>query len=367
MYYNGENLLGIDRYPFIPVLAYHEPDVQSYAWRIRGVIRNIRDAQYLYNRRKGIELNILESQINSGWVFPAEALCDPKSLRQTGEGFLVALKEGRSVSEIQRIDPPGLPPSLLELSQSISNDISSISGVNEELLGSATDDKSGILSMLRQGAGLTTLQTLFDKLDYSQRLYGQIRLEAIIKNFSRGKVRSILGKDPDDAFFSGVGLRFGIQVEEGNYSATQRQTELQQLLQFKEMGLEIPSSSIISAAIISNKKELLEKIQENEQSAAQARQKQAEEEAKLSESQANTSAVEAYAKSSLDLARKEEVQANTEYLHSKSTLDMIKGISELENSKFEKFSKAFAIAKNIRDETKKESEDERFEGINVTE
>ena len=35
--------------------------------------------------------------------------------------------------------------------------ITKISGVNEELLGSATDDKEGILSMLRQVAGLTNL------------------------------------------------------------------------------------------------------------------------------------------------------------------------------------------------------------------
>jgi hypothetical protein len=34
--------------------------------------------------------------------------------------------------------------------------VSQISGVNEELLGSATDDKAGILSQLRQGAGLTS-------------------------------------------------------------------------------------------------------------------------------------------------------------------------------------------------------------------
>jgi len=46
--------------------------------------------------------------------------------------------------------------------------------------------------MLRQGAGLTTLQTIFDKLDYTQRLYGKIRLSAIRKNFSKGKIRNIL-------------------------------------------------------------------------------------------------------------------------------------------------------------------------------
>ena len=34
------------------------------------------------------------------------------------------------------------------------------------------DEKAGILAMLRQGVGLTTLQRLFDQLDRSQKLLG---------------------------------------------------------------------------------------------------------------------------------------------------------------------------------------------------
>ncbi len=361
--YNGENLLGIDSYPFVPVLAYHEPDLQSHAWRIRGVVRNLRDAQYLYNKRKSIELNILQSQITSGWIYPVDVLTDPKSLRQTGEGFLVPLKSGRTPQEIQRIEPPAIPPSLFELSQSLASDISNISGVNEELLGSATDDKSGILSVLRQGAGLTTLQTLFDKLDYSQRLYGKIRLEAIIKNFSRGKIQAIIRKEPDEAFFSSVGLRFGVVVEEGNYSSTQRQTELQQLLHFKELGLEIPSLSILSASIISNKKELVEKMQQQEAAAAEAQQAQAKQDSEIAETEANAKMVNAYTKGRLDMAKKDEADANVEHIYTKSTVDMVTAITELEQSQFDNFNKAFEIAMAIREKTKEESEDERYEGI----
>jgi hypothetical protein len=129
---------------------------------------------------------------------------DIKAFRQSsgGDGFLIPLKSGHLPNEVQRIEPSAIPQSLMELSASLAEDITKISGVNEELLGSATDDKSGILSMLRQGAGLTTLQTIFDKLDYTQRLYGKIRLEAIRKNFSRGKIRNILGHEPEERFFT---------------------------------------------------------------------------------------------------------------------------------------------------------------------
>ena len=52
----------------------------------------------------------------------------------------------------------------MELSNSLVEDITKIPGVNEELLGSATDDKSGILSMLRQGAGLITNKNIVSEV-----------------------------------------------------------------------------------------------------------------------------------------------------------------------------------------------------------
>jgi hypothetical protein len=58
---------------------------------------------------------------------------------------------------------------MIQLSELLGQEIQQISGVNEELLGSAQDDKAGILSMLRQGAGLTTLQGLFDNLDFATK------------------------------------------------------------------------------------------------------------------------------------------------------------------------------------------------------
>lgn len=274
--YHGPNLLSIDSYPMIPCITYHEPDIQSYQWRIQGIIRNLRDSQYLYNARVVIMEDILRSQVNSGWIYPVDVVPDPKAFRQSGQGFVIPIKAGRSASEIQRIEAPSIPSSMMELATMLSDDISKISGVNEELLGAATDDKSGILSMLRQGAGLTTLQTIFDKLDYSQRLYAKIRLQAIRKNFSKGKISRILGREPQPNFFTSHSLKYSIAVEEGNYSASQRQTELQQLLHFKELGLPIADKTIIRAAFITNKEQVIRDMEESTQQQQKMQQAQAE-------------------------------------------------------------------------------------------
>lgn len=356
--YHGQNLLGIDSYPFVPSLCYHEPDIQSYAWRVQGIVRNLRDAQYLYNMRRVIEMDILQSQINSGWIYPVDAVVDPKAFRQSGQGFLVPLKAGHLPQEIQRIEPAALPQSLMELSRSLSEDITKISGVNEELLGAATDDKSGILSMLRQGAGLTTLQTIFDKLDYTQRIYGKIRLQAIRKNFSKGKIASILGKEPDERFFTSHSLKYSIAVEEGNYSATQRQMELQQLLHFKEIGMTVADKTIWRAAFLTNKKQAEEDAAE--QSEQQAQQQQAQ--AQMQEKQDNAKVMAAYAKSRMDMAREKDlmasaqeklakindIEANAEHKKMQADLDLVKMMLELETMDFNQMRTAFDMAQAIK-------------------
>lgn len=174
--YHGKNPLGIDLYPFVPFYCYFNPDMPYFPWRIQGVVRGLRDSQYLYNRRKIIELDILESQINSGFKYKENALVNPGDIYLQGQGRGLALKQEAQMSDVEQIQPPNIPPSMIQLSEILGREIQEISGVNEELLGSANDDKAGILSMLRQGAGLTTLQILFDQLDLSQKLLGKLWL-----------------------------------------------------------------------------------------------------------------------------------------------------------------------------------------------
>jgi hypothetical protein len=351
--YHGKNLLGIDQYPFVPTQCYVDQDVQAYAWRKQGIVRGLRDSQFLYNMRKVIELQLLQSSLNAGWIYPVDVVTDPKCFRQSsgGDGFLIPIKTGHLPGEIQRIEPVSIPQSLLELSNSLAEDITKISGVNEELLGSATDDKSGILSMLRQGAGLTTLQTIFDKLDYTQRLYGKIRLQAIRKNFSKGKIRNILGHDPDERFFTSHSQKYAIAVEEGNYSTTQRQMELQQLLHFKEIGMGISDKSILRAAFITNKALVIQEMEEQNQQQAQQQQAQAQQQEKMD----NAKIMSMLSKSKVDMAKEQETYAKIEDIHAsaehknmESDLGLVKMMVELEDLQFNQFKTAFEYAQAVK-------------------
>jgi hypothetical protein len=222
--YDGPNVLGIDNYPFVPVLAYYNPQLPYFPWRIQGVVRGLRDAQYLYNRRRIIEFDILESTINSGWIYKENALVNPKDVFLTGQGRGLALKEEAAMTDVQQIQSPVIPPTTIQLSELLSKEMPLISGVNEELLGSALDDKAGVLSMLRQGAGLTTLQVLFDQLDRSQKLLGKLMIDIIQANFTPGKIKKILeNEEPTQQFYNKAFGVYHADVQDGLNTATQKQ------------------------------------------------------------------------------------------------------------------------------------------------
>jgi len=266
-FYDGPNPYHIDRYPFVPVMAYFEPDIPYYEWKIQGVVRALRDSQYLYNRRKVIELDILESQINSGLKVMEDSLVDDSDAFMSGQGKALFIKKDapQGMASVEQVPPPGISPSMAALSESLSNELMEISGVNEELLGAAEDDKAGILSMLRQGAGLTTLQKLFDQLDVSQKLLGELTIDMMQSNFTPGKVARILNKQPSQQFYNKAFQKYDCVIAEGMLTETQRKTQFIQYTYLKEMGIPVPTDLLIDVAPVVQKKELKEAIMAQEQ------------------------------------------------------------------------------------------------------
>ena len=292
VFYDGPNSLNIDCYPFVPVLGYYNPMMPYYYSRIQGICRSLRDPQILFNRRVILSADAAESVVNSGWVFKENAVVDVKHLFQTGQGRIIPLKEEAAMTDIQQITPPAIPQYFFQLQDTFSKEMNLVSGINEELMGSALDDKAGILSALRQGAGLTTLQPLFDRLDFSQNLLGELIMKVIQHNYTPGKVKNLLeGQEPAPLFYSKAFGKYHCMVELGFNTESQKQMQFAQLMQLKELGVPIPDASLIEAATIQDKDKIIQLMQQQQQQAQQMQQQQAQ--AAVQESQARTQLAQA--------------------------------------------------------------------------
>jgi len=367
--YDGPNALGIDTYPFVPVMAYYTPEMPYFPWRVQGIVRGLRDAQYLYNRRKAIELDILESQINSGWKYKENALVNPKDVFLSGQGRGLALKEEAMMTDVERIPPAGFDSSIVQISEILAREVQEISGVNEELLGSAIDDKAGVLSMLRQSSGLTTLQSLFDQLDRSQKLLGNIMLDIIQANFTPGKVQRIIEEEPTPQFYNKAFGTYDAAIEEGLNTTTQRQMQFAQLLQMREVGVEIPDEVLLEASTLQNKKELTQAVQSAAEQRAQMEQMQLQVALREKEAQIELAQARAIADKGLGLERASRVEENEAFATERlaeaqkdraiGDLNVVRAMKEIEEVDLAQLEKLITLsqmvsAENIIDEKRHE-------------
>ena len=338
-----ENPYGMDRYPFVPFLGYFTPDTSYYSYKFKGLTRDMRDAQYLFNRRKVADLDILESQ-QQGMKIKKGALVTPEDGLNQGSGRILVVSEKHQMSDIEPmpIIPPA--PTMIQMEEQLKDVMRQISGVNEELLGSAVDDKAGILSMLRQGAGLTTLQRLFDQFDESQRLCGDIIIEMIQKNWTFNKVRQVIGEEPTPEFDDKAFFKYGAKIVQGVLTESQHQLEFQQLLHLYELtGSSNPVllQRAIEVSTVQEKDELLKKMAEYQQAQdeqqkqtqqIQQQQLQVDMETKLAYAQSQKGlAAERVAKIQTDRAVAEDKLSRAEQEDTASLLNLVKTIKELQS------------------------------------
>lgn len=351
------NPYGLDRYPVVPVMGYATMDTPYYAYKFRGVTRDLRDAQYLFNRRKVTDLDILERQ-QQGIKMKKGALVTPDDSLNTGNGRVLVVDPKFQLSDVEpmQIIPPD--PTMLQMEEMLKETMNRISGVNETMLGADISDKAGIISMLRNSAGITTLTRLFDQFDEAQRLVGDIMVEMIQKSWTYGKVMQVIGEEPTNEFDSKLFLKYGCKIIQGGLTETQQQLNLQQLLYLRETTqINIPAKVIIEASTLQNKDQLIQAIEQAEQQQSQMemqrhqlemQQLQVDNATKLGYAKAQESlAEERHAKIQTDMAVAQDKlkRANQEDTH--SLLNLIKGIKELEGMDIEHLQQRLSIVESL--------------------
>lgn len=296
--FQGDNPLGFDDCPFTPVFWNYEPHNNYYDLRARGLVRTMRDSNYLLNRRIIINHDISEATINQGWKRKVGAVANEDNLKKSGQGWDVIINEGYELTDCEKILPSEVPASDMALADQLRSLIFGTSGVDLENW-SAQNDKqaSSLTTMLKQAANLMVLQKYFDQWDLSLKILGKQLLMIVLNNWSAAKIKLLIGEEPSPFFYSKLFANFQVIVEEGELTPTQQNMQAQQLMDINmAFGREVfPPSMIVPHLNITGKAEAIQFLQQQEQM-AQATQQEATniqhafEEAKLKELYAKAAA-----------------------------------------------------------------------------
>jgi hypothetical protein len=275
--FQGENPLGFDDCPFIPVYWNYEPHINYYDLRVRGLIRTMRDPQFLYNYRIITNNDITASTINAGWKRKVGAVANEDNLKKSGQGWDILINDGYEMTDVEKIQPSGVPESDIALGNEMANLIFRTSGIDlENWAGQQDKQVSSLTVLLKQAANLMVFQKYFDQWDYSLKLLGERLLQIVQNNWNAPKVEQLIGEEPSPLFFSRIFSKFQTIVEEGLLTPTQRNLQAQQMLDINStFGREVlPASMIIKDMNIQGKSEIMQFLQQQEQQASQIQQEQ---------------------------------------------------------------------------------------------
>jgi len=354
------NPYGLDCYPYVASLGYFCPDTAYYNLKFRGVVRDLRDAQYLFNRRKVVDLDILESQ-QQGLIVTEGTLVSPDDSLNAGNGRVLFRKKGSDPSDIQPMDIRPPAPAMLEMEEMLMSVVYRIAGVDPSAMGIDVDDKAGIITMMRQAATARNLQRLFDQVDFMQRQAGDIIVKMIQNNWTYTKAKNVLGEDPTEEFDNKLFFKYGCKVIQASLTETQQQLELGQILKLQEMYPQLNlTDEVIDTMQIQNKDKLKEKL-------AQQAQQQAEQEQKMAQLQMQQMEVDnqtklSYAESQKGLAAERIAKIDTDMAiaqdklkraHTEDTaslLNVLKAVKELEGLDLNQLEQKLRMLQSIQPE-----------------
>ena len=189
--------------PFVPFICYYqgEDDIPS------GVVRDLKDPQREVNKRRSQELHILNTQSNGGWIAEEGAMSPQqeasfKRNASTPGALLKVAPNALMGQKLQRLEPQAPPSNVMAATQEAMNEMPSISGINEALMGTdISNSQSGRAIELKQKQAITHIAGLFDNLRMAKELivemlWGKRGAPGIIPQFyTEEKAFRIVGED----------------------------------------------------------------------------------------------------------------------------------------------------------------------------
>lgn len=283
--YIGQDPTGIkDRFPFVPIFGYWEPQLDNFAIKLQGLTSGLIDPQRIFNKQAVKVMDIMHSATNDGLIYKPGKLLDLNAVNQSGSYRNIPISDSADPNADFRFFQRGTPPpGMIEYGNLFPDLMQKIVGTNETLFGQdegGNSQISGRLAEVRAANGLRANRSIFDNFEYAQKLLGNLVMSEIQINYSPQKIKRIINKEPTAEFFDSQFGKYDAVTKNAVLSQNQRDTFYFELLRAREvLGDAIPPDVILEAMPMVGKSELLNRIRENMEAQQQQQQQMAQQEA----------------------------------------------------------------------------------------
>ena len=299
-----------------------------------GMVEDLLGPQELLNKATSQELHVINTTANSGWKVRSGALTNMtvEELEQKGAQTGLVL-EVNDMDGVDKISPNQVPTGLDRVTFKAEEHIKSVSGVNDSMQGFDREDVAArAIEKKRQAGSTSTLSKPLDNLtrsdfylarnilDLVQTFYTEPRILTITDGSPTGDVETVGVNQPtpEGEILNDLTIgEYDVVITSVPHRETLEDSEFEQAVALRELGVPIPDDILIDASRLRDKKIIIQRLQGDQNSPeaqAAAERQQRLEEAKTQQEEAK--AVKTGADAGLAQARTGEVQTKTQLMAS---------------------------------------------------
>lgn len=276
-FYSGDDKTGITHtYPFVPNICYMEPSIWMPSQRIQGLPATGWSNQRQFNKRHMKIIDMMDSDISTGFKYLIGSVADPQDLQQSGQNKIIGIdpeNAPQGIESVQQLRGGGANPALIEY-QKILDDLSlTLANVTESVLG--IDDKTGLqisgrAAEKRIAQGLRGNRKIFDNIETAQQILGGLTMHVMQNHYPAGKIERILGEKPTEQFFTKEFEQYDAVIKEGVRSKSQQDAYYFELVNLaRDQIVPVPPSEIVRALSMAGLSDLEEAIAKQDEVASQ--------------------------------------------------------------------------------------------------
>lgn len=296
-----------------------------------GMVENLLGPQELLNKVTSQELHVVNTTANSGYKVKTGSLRNMTvgELEQKGAQTGIVI-EVDNIDDIEKMTPNAVPTGLDRVSYKAEEHIKTISGVPDSMMGQDRADVSSKAIQQKRQAATTNLVKPLDNLIRSDNILARNVLDLVQQFYSEERVFTIT-KDPltreVDQFTVNQTSPAGQVINDltlGEYDVvvssipvreTMEDSQFEQAVALRELGVTIPDSVLIESSRLQNKRQIMEAMQAESSSPEALAQREAEQRAMNAEtSKVEAEAASKGAEAGLKQAKAAETQVKTQVL-----------------------------------------------------
>ncbi|WP_087746300.1 MULTISPECIES: portal protein [unclassified Acidovorax] len=247
-----------------------------------GLVENLLGPQELLNKVSSQELHVINTTANSGWKVKTGSLTNMtvEELEEKGAqtGLVVEVND---VNDIEKIQPNQVPTGLDRITYKAEEHIKTISGVSDSAQGFDREDVAAKAIQAKRQAGATNLAKPMDSLsrtdhilarnilDLVQQFYTEERIMTITHDEATGETETFAVNEvsPEGQIVNDLTLgEYDVVVSSVPRRETLEDSQFEQAMALREMGVMIPDSVLIDSSRLMNKKDIIKQMQGDQES-----------------------------------------------------------------------------------------------------